>query len=441
MYSVLKNLKVRVTLMCKFELKKFFNQKIYVCTFFLILIMLLLNIKLNLVRDIDFRQKDRDFKTLSISSYNFDNVKEENMNLNDYKTYLYLEATKNFLDGEFGKYNKNMLRFSIICWEIQSHISQKIIKPKNYFKDYESIKAKYNIRTFNDKSFIKGGKDFTDHFRLESLYYKYLYDNNICEENNYSTKPFIMLFNLLNSNVFKMIIFLVFIFSAYIISSEFSSGVIKDAMAIGIGRFKYLGVLYKRVFLHLFLIFILPIILVIFILFLKYGSSDLKYPIITDRNYIYKWENQIEKHKNIVERDKLNTIGLLEYMDNISTENYSPDYEIMELRTVVKINVIIALLAFIFYLCLGIFIGLHVRNSVASILVSSIVCLITVLLFKIVPDIQGTIFDIYNYLSIKEILESFYYTPVKNIISNYSIMIIILILLNAYRFKKMDIIK
>jgi ABC-2 type transport system permease protein len=252
------------------EFKKIFSQKKTYIIWFVFILMLLLNVKANMI--------DMEHRT-SINLNDVSNLKDVNQNIQNIKSRLSDGSLSLVEKTDYENYLKNaekqLLNFNIL-----------IDKSTD-----DMLKVKAKIEIIKSQMFeISEGKLSVSNslidYNKELRFLQYLYENKI-PENNSNYNSFNFIFNFLSGLFPILFLLLVILLSSDIVTKEIEESTIKLILIQPISRIKILSGKYLALIASIISIIFLNFFISFIIIGLKYSIGNPAYPFINNMKYSF----------------------------------------------------------------------------------------------------------------------------------------------------------
>ncbi len=270
-----------------------------------------------------------------------------------------------------------------------------------------------------------------------ALYYMQLFQRDIPRGVRISVTPFAFLYLLFQTKLPLVFGVLSAVIGAGVVSLQRETGVLKNKLSQGRGRFILRS--YTIGAVTSWLIVCIVFFGIFVLLGAKHGFSDARQPVVVKKEFLTSWQPDLEIVNRGRRVENLNTVGIA---DVILLKKSSETFDLncfLPLWKVVLLQGGIMTVLILFWTGVGLLVSILVKNQVFSIVASSLVFTLTYGLPYLMPSIQGTLWDFTGFFELNALFGGYLPVTVMQVLAVTLVGSVCTLLLAHGAFRNQDI--
>ena len=369
-------------------------------------------------------------------------TEDEYENFSGYLRYLLSvaeERYQHYNHHNWDTYNLQTIKSNLLLWENEANQYASAPTPPQYFgEDWQQIRSLANYPHFTPHTMSDENEQSAESTILNTDYHWHLHQLGLQPLGpHYPQSPWAFVFNFGRNVLPSVLGAIALIFTVNLLHQERRTGAQKTALQIQ-GRLRYLSRKVAQGFLAVTLVVLLPLVMSVSFLGIRYGFSGLNHPVLVYNSFLSFSVNP--EQVNMYElTDNIRTLGLSQYAEGHTSFYNLEQLDFIPLWQFLSLALLLTLLFILFCSVLGILISLVIKNGVFAQVVAAAVAVLGAALGSIIPNLDTTPWDIFSAANPIPLLEGAYYSTYLSSFLILGAAAMSLFLLSIIVFQRQDV--
>lgn len=369
-------------------------------------------------------------------------TKADYENLIEYHRFLLQVADKryqHYIHHNWEAYNLQTIKFNLLLWENDYNQFGSAPTPSQYFgEEWQDIRSLGVYPHFAPHTMSQENRQKAESTILNTDYHWHLHHQSLQPLGDYYPQsPWAFVFNFVRNVLPSVLGAIALTFTVNLLHQERKTAAQKTALQFQ-GRPRYLSRKVAQGFLAVTLVVLLPLVMSVSFLGIRYGFSGLNHPVLLNNSFL-SFSVNLDQVNMYELTDNIRTLGLSQYAESYTGFYNLEQLDFIPLWKFLGLSLLLTLLFILFCSVLGILISLVIKNGVFAQMVAAAVAVLGASLGNIFPNLGTTPWDIFSAANSIPLLEGGHHSTYLSSFLSLGAGVVLLFLISTIVFQRQDV--